>query len=45
MYVDDVRIGGRIDKVEWIDQKHNLVSVVDYKTGQPKRATKLKEKQ
>ena len=44
VYVDDVRIGGRIDKVEWIDQKHNLVSVVDYKTGQPKTRNEIEGK-
>jgi DNA helicase-2/ATP-dependent DNA helicase PcrA len=44
IYIDDVRIGGRIDKIEWLDRKHNMVTVVDYKTGQPKSRNEIEGK-
>ncbi|MBI5151421.1 MAG: ATP-dependent helicase [Candidatus Pacebacteria bacterium] len=44
VYVDDVRIGGRIDKIEWIDPKKKSVAVVDYKTGQPKTRNEIEGK-
>lgn len=44
IYVDDVRVGGRIDKIEWIDTKNKTVTVVDYKTGQPKTRNEIEGK-
>jgi len=41
VYIDDVRIGGRVDKVEWIDKTKKTVMVVDYKTGQPKSRNEI----
>ena len=44
IYLDDIRIGGRIDKIEWADDAHKTVTVVDYKTGQPKTRGEIEGK-
>ncbi len=36
VYLDDIPLKGRIDRMDWIDQQASLVRVVDYKTGKPK---------
>ncbi|MBI3255535.1 MAG: ATP-dependent helicase [Candidatus Andersenbacteria bacterium] len=36
IYVGDLKLTGKVDKVEIIDAKKKLVNVVDYKTGNPK---------
>jgi DNA helicase II / ATP-dependent DNA helicase PcrA len=32
----DIRLSGKIDKIEWISKEDKTVRVVDYKTGSPK---------
>lgn len=44
IYVDDVRIAGRVDRIEWIDAKTKTVQVVDYKTGKPKSRNEIEGK-
>ncbi len=44
IYLDDVRIGGRIDKIEWIDAQAKTIAVVDYKTGSPKSRNEIEGK-
>jgi DNA helicase-2/ATP-dependent DNA helicase PcrA len=36
VYVDDVPLIGRIDRIDWIDPIIKTARVVDYKTGKPK---------
>lgn len=36
LYLDDVPLSGRIDRVDWIDRDAKTVRVIDYKTGKPK---------
>ena len=31
--LDDIALSGRIDRVDWVDKRQNLVRVIDYKTG------------
>lgn len=44
IYLDDIALGGRIDKIEWDDEKQKKVIVVDYKTGQPKSRNEIEGK-
>jgi len=44
IYLDDIRIGGRIDKIEWVDAKAKTVAVIDYKTGAPKTRNEIEGK-
>lgn len=32
-YLDDFRLTGKIDRIDWLDEAKRLVRVVDYKTG------------
>ena len=32
----DIRLAGKIDRLDWLDQSRGLVKVIDYKTGQSK---------
>lgn len=34
--LDDIRLSGKIDKIEWISKEDKTVRVIDYKTGTPK---------
>ncbi|HKY74133.1 MAG TPA: UvrD-helicase domain-containing protein, partial [Patescibacteria group bacterium] len=44
IYLDDIRIGGRIDKIQWMDPKKKTVAVIDYKTGQPRSKNDIEGK-
>lgn len=44
VYLDDIRLGGKIDKIEWLNEKNKTVTVVDYKTGQPKSRNEIEGK-
>ncbi len=37
---DNIIFTGKYDKVEWYDEKKNLVKIVDYKTGKPDKHLK-----
>lgn len=37
----DIKLSGRIDRVDWISQKDRTVRVVDYKTGKPKSENEI----
>lgn len=36
VYLGDIPLKGRIDRMDWIDPTAKLVRVIDYKTGKPK---------
>ncbi len=42
--LDDIRLKGKMDKLEWIDKVKKTVRVVDYKTGQPKSRNAIEGK-
>jgi DNA helicase II / ATP-dependent DNA helicase PcrA len=39
--LDDIRLTGRIDRVDWIDQSSKTVRVIDYKTGRSKTVNEI----
>ncbi len=39
--LDDIRLSGKIDKLECLDEQCSLVRVVDYKTGKPKSRNEI----
>ncbi len=44
LYLHDIPLTGKIDKIEWLDQSKNLVRLVDYKTGKPKSSNFIEGK-
>lgn len=40
-FLDDIRLTGRIDRLDWNDQTHKTVRVVDYKTGKSRSRNDL----
>ncbi len=36
LFLDDIELTGKVDRIDWFDQTKNLVSLIDYKTGTPK---------
>ncbi len=44
IYLDDIRLTGKIDKVEWLDPSKNWVRVVDYKTGKARSLNEIEAK-
>ncbi len=36
IFLNDIRLTGKIDRLDWLDQKQGLVKVIDYKTGRSK---------
>lgn len=36
VYLKDIPLVGKIDKIEWVDKKEKLVKIIDYKTGSAK---------
>ncbi len=38
--VEGIRITGKMDKIEFLDEKKTMVKIVDYKSGKPKGAPK-----
>ena len=40
VHVDDIRLTGKLDKIEIVDEAKKLVVVVDYKTGNPDSAAR-----
>lgn len=44
VYLDDVGLTGKVDKVEWVDETAKAVRVVDYKTGTPKSRNEIEGK-
>lgn len=36
IFLDDIPLGGKIDRIDWIDQTDRTVKVIDYKTGKRK---------
>ncbi len=41
IYIDDISITGKVDKIELIDSKLREVRVIDYKTGKPKTRNEI----
>lgn len=39
--VEGVKIGGKVDKVEWVNQAKGEVCIIDYKTGQPRSRNEI----
>jgi len=37
----DIRLSGKIDRLDWIDREKKLVKVIDYKTGKAKSANDI----
>ncbi|MEA3355252.1 MAG: ATP-dependent DNA helicase [Patescibacteria group bacterium] len=35
-YLKDIPLSGKIDRIDWVNQKEKTVKVIDYKTGKPK---------
>jgi DNA helicase-2/ATP-dependent DNA helicase PcrA len=44
VFLHDIPLSGKIDKVEWIDRNKKEVKVVDYKTGNPKTKNEIEGK-
>lgn len=42
--VEGIRIGGKLDKVEWIDKAKKEVCIIDYKTGQARTRNEIEGK-
>ena len=42
--LDDILLTGRIDRIDWLNQKAKTVKVVDYKTGRAKSANEIEGK-
>lgn len=42
--LDDIKLVGRIDRVDWIDKASKTVRVIDYKTGQAKSVNEIEGK-
>jgi DNA helicase-2/ATP-dependent DNA helicase PcrA len=42
--LDDIKLVGRIDRVDWLDKASKTVKVIDYKTGQAKSANEIEGK-
>ncbi len=40
-FLDDMRLTGRIDRLDWNDSSHKTVCVVDYKTGKSKSRNEI----
>lgn len=40
-FLDDIRLTGRMDRLDWLDEKHTTVRVIDYKTGKPKTKNEI----
>ena len=36
VFLNDIPLSGKIDRIDWIDQQQKTVKVIDYKTGKPK---------
>lgn len=41
---DNISIAGRIDRLDWVDQKNRLIKVIDYKTGKQKSENEIEGK-
>ena len=35
-YLGDIPLSGKVDRIDWVNQKEKTVKVIDYKTGKPK---------
>ncbi len=44
VWLDDIPLSGRIDRVDWLDKKAKTVRVVDYKTGKPRSMNEIEGK-
>lgn len=40
-FLDDIRLTGRLDRLDWQDNTHKSLQVVDYKTGKPKTRNEI----
>lgn len=40
-FLHDTRLTGRIDRLDWVDNSHRALRVVDYKTGKPKTKNEI----
>ncbi len=40
----DIKLTGKVDRVDWIDQKKGIVKVIDYKTGKVKTKNQIEGK-
>ena len=41
VYLDDIKLTGKIDKIEFVDEKERTVKVIDYKTSTPKSRNQI----
>ncbi|MBD3280951.1 AAA family ATPase [Candidatus Dojkabacteria bacterium] len=41
VFLDDIELTGKIDKIEWIDKQAKAVRVIDYKTSTPKSRNQI----
>jgi DNA helicase-2/ATP-dependent DNA helicase PcrA len=39
---EPIRLSGKLDKIEWLDQDHYTVKVIDYKVSAPKSANEIR---
>ena len=44
VYLDDIPLSGKVDKIEWINKDKKQVKVIDYKTGSPKSRGEIEGK-
>ncbi len=41
IYLNDIPLEGKVDRIDLIDKKNRLVKIVDYKTGKPKSRNEI----
>ncbi len=44
VYLKDIPLSGKVDKIEWVNKLKRTVKVVDYKTGSPKTRREIEGK-
>ncbi len=44
IFLDDIELTGKVDRIDWLNQGQNLIRVVDYKTGKPKSRNDIEGK-
>ncbi|MBN2016485.1 ATP-dependent helicase [Candidatus Dojkabacteria bacterium] len=44
VYLNNIPLSGKVDKIEWVDKDRKHVKVIDYKTGSPKSKGEIEGK-
>jgi len=41
VFLNDISLAGKVDRIDWLDQSDKTVRVIDYKTGKPKTKNQI----